>query len=72
MRKQFVIGSRIQERDKKNAEYYVGDYLPHSMNGDFADPVSWLSRLIAARGAVRGFSRVGPNKVKGLLVFLFT
>ena len=26
-RKQFVIGSRIRERDKKNAEYYVGDYL---------------------------------------------
>ena len=25
-RKQFVIGSRIQERDKNNAEYYVGDY----------------------------------------------
>ena len=25
-RKQFVIGSRIRERDKKNAEYYVGDY----------------------------------------------
>ena len=21
------IGSRIQERDKKNAEYYVGDYF---------------------------------------------
>ena len=25
-RKQFVIGSRIRERDKNNAEYYVGDY----------------------------------------------
>ena len=22
-----VIGSRIRERDKKNEEYYVGDYL---------------------------------------------
>ena len=26
MRKQFVSGSRIRERDKKKAEYYVGDY----------------------------------------------
>ena len=26
-RKPFVIGSRIRERDKKNTEYYVGDYL---------------------------------------------
>ena len=25
-RKQVLIGSRIRERDKKNAEYYVGDY----------------------------------------------
>ena len=26
-RKQFVIGSIIRERDKKNAENYVGDYF---------------------------------------------
>ena len=25
-RKQYAISSRLQERDKKNAEYYVGDY----------------------------------------------
>ena len=25
-KKAMVIGSRIGERDKKNAEYYVGDY----------------------------------------------
>ena len=25
-KKKNVIGSRIRERDKKNAEYYVGDY----------------------------------------------
>ena len=25
--KAVVIGSRIKERDKKNAEYYVGDYF---------------------------------------------
>ena len=28
-RKQFVIGSRVRERDKNNAEYYVGDYSSH-------------------------------------------
>ena len=26
-RKPFVKGSRIRERDKKKAEYYVGDYF---------------------------------------------
>ena len=25
----FVIGSRIRERDKKNTEYYVGDYCSY-------------------------------------------
>ena len=41
MRKQFVIGSRIWERDKKNAEYYVGDYLfkLHYSNSGVAKPL---------------------------------
>ena len=30
----FVISSRIRERDKKKAEYYVGDYyvIEHNVN----------------------------------------
>ena len=33
-----VIGSRIQERDKKNAEYYVGDYYHDT--GHFCTDIS--------------------------------
>ena len=36
-RKQFVIGSRIRERDKNNAEYYVGDYYP---------PIYWVPLVV--------------------------
>ena len=35
--KAVVIGSRIRERDKNNAEYYVGDYYP---------PIYWVPLVV--------------------------
>ena len=44
-----LIGSRIRERDKKNAEYYVGDYLNGGQNKKPGAGIIMLQKLCSSQ-----------------------